>query len=293
MSGNCPNREIVVAACEHGGLDPRTARPVRLGENAIYRVAGGVVIRIARPGQLSAAGKEVRVARWLAEQGVPAVRVLDDIEQPIELDGRAVTFWEELPPHRPGTPVEIAAALRRLHDLPVPSDLLQPLDPFVRLDERIDAGTTLCPDDREWLRNRLVALRADYYRALPARLSARVVHGDAYGGNIVTTETGETVLLDLERCSIGPPEWDLVSIAIRHTSLRWLSAVEYAAFCRRYGRDVTTWPGFDLIRDIRELRMTLYRVQRAAENATDHREAELRISCLRGRRGPRPWDWGR
>jgi hypothetical protein len=46
-----------------------------------------------------------------------------------------------------------------------------------------------------------------------------------------------------------------------------------------------------LLRDIRELRMALYRVQRAAEHPEDQVEAELRVACLRGRHGPRPWAW--
>ncbi len=92
-----------------------------------------------------------------------------------------MTFWEELPPHRHGTVVEIADVLRRLHDLPLPTGLLDPLDPFVRLAERIDAGTGLPADDRAWLHARLGELR-DQYRALPAGLPLTVVHGDAWGG---------------------------------------------------------------------------------------------------------------
>jgi hypothetical protein len=34
------------------------------------------------------------------------------------------------------------------------------------------------------------------------------VHGDVWGVNIVAT--GDGVRLDLERCSIGPPDWDMV-----------------------------------------------------------------------------------
>ena len=281
---------VLTAACARVGLNPTGAEPIRLGENAIFRLPDRVVVRIARPGQLAAATKEVRVACWFAEHSVAAVRALDGVEQPVEVDGRAVTFWEELPPHRHGTVAEIADVLRRLHDLPVPTGLLGPLDPSVRLAERIDAGTTLADDDRAWLHERLAALR-EQYRALPAGMPPTVVHGDAWSGNIVATDDGRTVLLDLERCSIGPPEWDLVSIALRRTSFAWLSELDYDAFCRRYGHDVTTWPGYGLLRDIRELRMALYRVQRAAEQPEDQAEAELRVSCLRGRRGTRPWTW--
>jgi hypothetical protein len=54
---------------------------------------------------------------------------------------------------------------------------------------------------------------------------------------------------------------------------------------------VTTWAGFRLLREIRELRMTCYLAQYATENAPARAEAELRVACLRGRHGQRPWPW--
>jgi aminoglycoside phosphotransferase len=285
--------DLLAAACAQVGLDMAGAEIIRLGENAIFRLPGGVVTRIARPGQLAAATREVRIARWFADQGVRAVRALDSIAQPLNVEQHPVTFWEELPPHRHGTVLEVADALRQLHGLPLPDcDLLGPLDPFVRLTERIEGGATLPADDRAWLRQHLAALR-QRYQTLPPGLPHRVVHGDAWGGNIVTTHDGRTLLLDLERCSVGPPEWDLVSIALRRGSFGWLSDADYQAFASRYGHDVTTWSGYELLRDIRELRMALYRVQRAAEHPGERGEAQLRVASLRGRHGPRPWAWGR
>jgi aminoglycoside phosphotransferase (APT) family kinase protein len=285
--------DLLAAACARVGLDVAGAEIIRLGENAIFRLPGGVVARIARPGQLAAAAREVRIARWFAEHDVPAVRALPGVPQPLDVEQHPVTFWEELPPHRHGTVLEVADALRLLHGLPVPDgDLLGPLDPFVRLSERIEGGAALPADDRIWLRQHLGALRRRY-RNLPPGLPHRVVHGDAWGGNIVTTPDGRTLLLDLERCSVGPPEWDLVSIALRRGSFGWLSDADYQAFAGRYGHDVTTWSGYQLLRDIRELRMALYRVQRASEHPGEQPEAQLRVSSLRGRNGPRPWPWGR
>jgi aminoglycoside phosphotransferase (APT) family kinase protein len=284
--------DVLAAACVQVGVDADGAEVVRLGENAIFRLPGRIVVRIARPGQLAAAEKELRVARWFADQGVPAVRALDGFGQPIEVDRRPVTFWEELPPHRHGTLTEVADALRLLHGLPVPADLLGVLDPFVRLAERIDSGVTLTPDDRTWLHGHLEVLR-ERYHALPAGMPHRVVHGDAWAGNIVAAEDGRTFLLDLERCSIGPPEWDLVSTGLRRGSFGWLSDDEYQSFADRYGYDVTTWAGYELLRDIRELRMALYRVQRAGEHPEERQEAGRRVASVRGQLGPRPWPWGR
>lgn len=289
--GTDEHHRVLVDACAQAGLDPGGAEPIRLGENAIFRLQGHVVVRIARPGQLAAARREVQIARWLAQQNVPAVRVLATVSQPVESGGQAVTFWEELPAHRHGTPAQVAEAIRRLHDLPVPADVpLGVLDPFVRLAGRIDAATTLSDGDRAWLRQRQTTLEARYAE-LPEGLPQCVVHGDAWVGNVVATQDGQVVLLDLERCAVGPPEWDLVSTAIKHTSFAWITATDYQDFCRRYGHDVTDWPGFGLLRDIRELRMTCYLAQRAAEHPEAKAEAQLRVDCLRDRAGSRPWAW--
>jgi hypothetical protein len=60
---------------------------------------------------------------------------------------------------------------------------------------------------------------------------------------MIRAVTTVVVLLDLERCSIGPPKWDLVSTAINVTSFASISADDYHDFSVRYGYDVTTWPG--------------------------------------------------
>ncbi|MGH4026168.1 MAG: phosphotransferase enzyme family protein [Pseudonocardiaceae bacterium] len=278
-------------ACTRVGLDPGPALPVRLGENAIFRLPGGIVIRIARPGQFDAAAREVKIARWLAYHGVSAVRALPGIAEPVVSKGRAVTFWEELPPHQHGTPIQIGDMLRRLHTLPLPTSFtLAPLAPFVRVADRIDTATILSDADRAWLHGRLDELQ-DRYAALPSGLPHCVIHGDIWAGNVVSTLDGHAVLLDLERCSIGPPEWDLVSIAIKHTSFAWLTKDDYQQFCDRAGYDVMTWDGFALLRDIRELRMACYLAQHATEHPAAHNEAQHRIACLRGTHGPRPWTW--
>jgi aminoglycoside phosphotransferase (APT) family kinase protein len=284
-------RAVLATACAQAGLDPAGAVPIRLGENAIVGLPGGIVVRIARPRQLVAATREVQIARWLADQNVPAVQAVDGIDQPVQVQGRAVTFWRELPPHQQGSPAQVAEALRRLHHLPIPTGFsLAPLAPFVRLADRIEAATTLADDDRTWLHRHLSDLQGRY-AGLPAGLPHRVVHGDAWVGNVAATADGRVIWLDLERCSIGPPEWDLINTTLRYTSFAWITADTYRDFCRRYGYDVTSWDGFTLLRDIRELRMTCYTAQRAAEDSNARAEAELRVRCLRGGHGPRPWSW--
>ncbi|WP_458688769.1 phosphotransferase [Nocardia tengchongensis] len=280
---------ILRAACALAGVRSDGAVVLNRSENVIYKLPGGIVARVARAGQQAAALREVEVARWLESAGMPAVRVTPDIEQPIVVDERAVTFWVELPLHRHGTPTEVAGALRKLHSLAPPMDLdLGTLDPFVRLDKRIEGATTISADDRAWMGEHLAELK-ERWTQLPTGLPWCVVHGDAWVGNVVATDVGEIILLDLERTSIGPPEWDTVHTAIKFKTLGQISAEEYQSFCDVYGHDVTTWAGYELLRDLREFRMTTMAAQAAVTIPADRAQTDHRIACLRGKLGPRPW----
>jgi hypothetical protein len=283
-----PARAVLEEACALAGFDPAGAEPVRLAENEIWRLASNVIVRIARAGQWKAALREVLVARWLADNGVSAVRALP-FEQPIEAGGRPVTFWVELPPHEIANVMDVVTLLKQLHPLPVPDLPLDRLDPFVRVPERIQAATSLSEDDRAWLRDRHAELREQWERR-PQGLPECVVHGDAWVGNVVRTADGP-VLLDFERASVGPPEWDLVSIAVKVSTTGTVTAAEYAEFCSAYGIDVTQWEGYDLLAGVRELRMTTYAAQHAATRPVWQAEAQYRVDCLRGRAEPRPWSW--
>ena len=279
--------EALRQACQRVGFDDASADLIRDGENALYRLPGGVA-RIARAGQEAAAHKEVQVARWLHRAGVPVVRPLDGVEAPILVGDRAVTFWHELPPHEQGTTTDVATLLRELHSLDPPSSLdLPDLAPFVRVAHRIDGSTSLTPPERQWLHKRLSELE-DAYADLPRGIPWRLVHGDAWRGNVASTAEG-VLLLDFERCAYGPPEWDLVSTAVSRVTTGWLDAQTWTEYCRTYGYDVTTWEGFEVLRDIRELRMTTTAAQVAEKNPAAHPQFAHRLACLQGHNGPRPW----
>ncbi|HKT04807.1 MAG TPA: aminoglycoside phosphotransferase family protein [Rugosimonospora sp.] len=277
------------AACRQAGIDASSAELIRVGENTLYLLPDHVVVRVTRSGQLAAAAKEVRVSRWLQSLNVPVVQALPDIDQPVTVDGRAVTFWHELPAHRYSTTAELAAVLRRLHDLPPPDFGLPPIAPFVRQRERIAEAAVLNPEEREWLLRHLTDLEARYAN-LPDGMPWCAIHGDAWAGNVVVTDTGP-VLLDLERFAHGPPEWDLTSIAVDYTTFGEMSAEQWADFCERYGSDVTVWAGFEILRDARELRKVTFAAQMADQRAEIAEQAAYRLACIQGKHGPRPWGW--
>ena len=279
---------VLRAACAQAGLPSAGAELIRAGENTLYRLPGHVVARVTRAGQLHVARKETQVSGWLRDTGVPVVEALAQIDQPIAIDGHAVTFWRELPAHTRGTIDQIADMLRRIHRLPVTIELPS-LAPFVRLDQRIAETTLITDNDKTWLRHHLQLLQ-DRYAEQPPGLPHCAVHGDASGGNVVNTATGP-VLLDLERFAYGPPEWDLVSIAVEHVTFGTLSAAGWRRFCHRYGTDVTDWTGYALLRDIRELRKVTFAIQMADQQPHLRDQTLYRIACIQGEIGPRPWHW--
>src|SRR5260370_27145541 len=105
-------------ACAQAGLASDGAGLLRLGENAIYQLAAApVVVRIARSAdRLPRVQKELCVARWLAAASVPAVRVYEEIDQPLLVGGHPVTFWYRVTGGDPvPTHVDLARLLAAFH----------------------------------------------------------------------------------------------------------------------------------------------------------------------------------
>jgi len=284
-------RRTLEIVCAAAGLDSGGAELLRLGENAIYRLSSvPLVARIARTvGYLPAIETEVAVARWLESVAFPAVRLAGPAEQPLVVDGRVVTFWELVSERTEyGTVAELAVLLRWLHELePPPSLVLPALRPFARVDARID-GAELAEGDREFLRARLTELRERYAR-LDFVLPAGPVHGDANVGNVIRRADGVAVLIDLDGFAAGPREWDLVLTAMYFERFGWHTAQEYREFLTGYGFDVMTWPGYSVLRDVRELIMVAWLAQNTRESPEIAAEVSKRIADLRDGDGFRDW----
>jgi aminoglycoside phosphotransferase (APT) family kinase protein len=281
--------QVLKSACQKSGIDIKAPVLIRAGENTLFRLAHRIVARVGRSGQLAAAAKEVQVSRWLQSLDFPVVKTVTEIEQPVEVAGRAVTFWREFPQHRQGTLPELAIVLRMLHHLPRPDFELPKVEPFVRLRERMTQSSILNQGDKQWLGEHLTAMEARFAE-LPTGLPWCAIHGDSWQGNLAVTNAG-LVLHDLERFAIGPPEWDLTSVAVDFATFGATSAAEWAEFCEEYAQDVTTWPGFATLRDIRELRKVTFAIQAAETRSREVQQARYRLACIQGLVGDRPWGW--
>jgi hypothetical protein len=285
-------RRTLEIACSAARLGVQGAELLRLGENAIYRLRPvPLVARIARTiDYLPDIETEVAVARWLESVGFPAVRLAGPADQPVVADGRVVTFWELVSERTEyGTVAELAVLLRWLHDLePPPSLVLPGLRPFARVDARI-RDADLGEADRVFLRARLAELQERYAR-LEFVLPAGPVHGDANVGNIIRRQAdGVAVLIDLDGFAAGPREWDLVLTAMYFERFGWHTAQEYGEFVAGYGFDVMSWPGYRVLRDVRELIMVAWLAQNTRESPEIAAEVSKRIADLRGGDGRRDW----
>jgi len=283
--------DLLHHGCAIVGLDSAGARLLRLGSNAVFRLAAPVVVRISRYGaDEDRIRRSVGVANWLKYERFPAVRALD-VDQPISIDGHLMTFWEAVSDdgEQYASVREVAEVLARLHSLTPPDDLKLPrLSPFESADQRIGQSIWLSHDDRSFLLDKLSELR-QRYSELVFVLDEGVIHGDASIGNVLRDYEGQPVLIDLDGFAIGPREWDLALTAIYCDSFGWHSHEDYQTFVDVYGFDIMRWPGYPTIRKVREFLMVTWILQKADESEQVAAEVGKRIAALRTGASRKDW----
>ncbi|WP_344019627.1 aminoglycoside phosphotransferase family protein [Streptomyces luteireticuli] len=249
-----------------------------LGENAVFAV-GGLVAKVGRHASLrDRAARELRVAAWLAESGVPAVRAAEP--EVLMADGHPVTLWHRLPePVRPAGPEDLAGLLRLVHALPAPDfglpprELLDGVERWLRL-----AGPAIDPADADYLRERRDGFAAAAAALVP-QLPPGPLHGDALPRNVHVGPSGP-VLVDLETFSGDLREHDLVVMALSRDRYG-LDPHAYDAFVRAYGWDVREWDGCAVLRGARETASCAWVAQHAPGNPAALAEFRRRVASLR------------
>ena len=273
---------VLEDACRQTDLDATDAQLMRLGENAIFALnSTPVVVRISRGIEvLSDARKEVRVAEWLNECGIPAAR-LHNIQQPVVVQDHPVTFWQRVEDSgEKASAGELGRILRHLHDCTMPDGLELPtFKIFGRVDSRLDRASEIPQADIEFLRRRLAELR-NAFASLVLDSTENAVHGDAHVKNLICTPHGERVLIDFEAFARGSREIDLAVTATEY-EIGWHTSEDYKDFCSAYGYDVRGWDGFPVLRDINMLKMTTWLMQNVQEGPEVRREFTRRLETLR------------
>ncbi|MGW0470891.1 phosphotransferase enzyme family protein [Streptomyces coeruleorubidus] len=256
----------------------REARLLALGENAVF-AAGDLVVKVGRDAELlDRARRELDIALWLAEAGVPAVRAAEP--EPLLVDGHPVTVWHRLPDAvRPAEPRDLAELLRLVHALPAPAldlpprDLLGGVERWLRL-----AGDAIDPADAAYLRERRDGFAAQA-AALTPHLPPGPIHGDALPRNVHVGPDGP-VLVDLETVSADLREHDLVVMALSHDRYG-LPDEAYESFTETYGWDVRAWEGCGVLRGARETASCAWVAQHAPSNPKALAEFRQRVASLR------------
>ena len=259
----------------------RDARLLALGENAVF-AAGDLVVKVGRDAELlDRARRELDIALWLAEAGVPAVRAAE--HRPLLVEGHPVTVWHRMPDAvRPAETRDLAELLRVVHALPTPPvgalelpprELLGGVERWLRL-----AGDAIAPADAAYLRERRDGFAAAA-AALTPHLPPGPIHGDALPRNVHVGPDGP-VLVDLETFSADLREHDLVVMALSRDRYG-LPAEAYDAFTESYGWDVRGWKGCSVLRGARETASCAWVAQHAPTNPKALAEFERRVASLR------------
>lgn len=277
------------AICAELGLDPVGARLLRNVNNAVFRLAREpVVVRLVTlPSYVPRAELAVRAATVFAEHGVPAIRLLPGVSQPVRAGEYVATVWQAVPSigPRPGG-ADLAHLLRAVHAVPLPGRGLPEWDPLTDFDNRV-RHTAMAPADRDFLLRRSAELAAAISE-LQFVLPRAVLHGDAHLGNVIAGPDG-LVLCDFDSCSIGPPEWDLTPVAVADVRFRRPPAHQ-RDFIQAYGFDVRDWDGFEVLHGIRDLKLIAGVFPRPSSPSAVRTEFRRRMASLRaGRRSERWW----
>ncbi|GAB3736836.1 aminoglycoside phosphotransferase family protein [Amycolatopsis oliviviridis] len=216
-------RDLGIAVTEPEVLYDVFSVIVRLAPSPVVVRVPTVLPRTTTPeAQLTDQRRELAVAAWLGEKGLPVVKPSPLVPaEPVRRDGFSMTFWElvefvEDANLAVGYTAKLVAKLHAaLRDYPGELAFLNGLDPFIpdglaQLEGRPDL---LDPADldrarREWETLRpLLESEEAFAKAFPG-VTVQPIHGDSPGYNLIVTTEGD-LYSDFELVKRGPIESDL------------------------------------------------------------------------------------
>ncbi|RCW47270.1 phosphotransferase family enzyme [Halopolyspora algeriensis] len=272
--------EALNEVCTSVGLDPRGARLLRFVNNGVFLLhEHPVVVRIVLAPSFSyRAVNVVEAARWLAASGMPTVRLLPGVEQPLRVGEHLATLWEAVGGSGPAPGGgDLGMLLRQVHRLPIPH-ALPDWQPMSDVRRRLRDAEELDPADHDFLERRCDEIERRLAE-LSFPLPRSVVHGDAHLGNLIAGSDGP-VLCDLDSLAVGPPEWDLTPMAVGYLRLGHPPEA-YARLAETYGFDITGWSGFAVLRALRELKITVSVLPILRSNPRIRGEFRRRLHSMR------------
>lgn len=288
-------REVASAWCAATGLCDAVPRLVRFRQNAIFRLsAQALSLRVYGPEDAwFKARLMVAFARFLAERGIPAVRLAAvEARQPTDVLGTPVSVWRWIDEVPSGGAAHRAhgALLRRLHDV---ADgfcgATRPFDPLGKIRSRIDrliADGRLADDalrTLEWALARVTEVWEEAPRN--SALGDGVVHGDALIGNTVASASG-LALIDFDSVVRAPRTWDLAPTLVAARRYPSADFDAWHRFLDGYGAAADTLDDVEPMALVKELSITVALCLSATRSSAIDREIAQRVS------GWAKWDHG-
>lgn len=258
-TGTCLTRRnldhVLASICARVNLDTTGARLIKFTNNAVFELASTpVVVRIAGSQTVrDRVSKVITTARWLAAHEMPAVQLVADMPQPIEVDGNLATLWRRVAPVGPTpTGTDLGHILCRYHGLAPPAAPIPQWRPVQPIRQRLAETNVLAYDDLAFLEAMCNELEAAIGR-LDYQLPPGPIHGDSFLGNLIPGSDGP-IICDFDSASIGPREWDLTPIAVGKLRFAYPNDA-HERLAITYGFDILRWPGFEVLRQLRELQL--------------------------------------
>lgn len=274
-------QQVLKRGCMAVGLDSSDARLLRGHTNAVILLEKEqVVVKIARKGtRVDDVARTAAFVRWLMDSGFPTVP-LHPVDQPVVIDGHAITFWTYLPqPDKPVAAAQLAQPLHALHALSTPPVTLPDHDNFAAI-RRSLAAITCLPREALLFLTELTEHLESEVRSVEFAMPEGIIQGDPQHRNALHIGDGKAVLCDWDTVAVGQPEWDLVTVEV-HCRRFGHGQQHYAAFADAYGWDVTRWPGYRPLAAIRELRMITTNARKVHHAPGSLAEVERRVEGLR------------
>ena len=283
QQGQCIPPELELALteiCASVGLNPRGARLIRFINNGVFLLRDDpVIVRVVlSPSFAHRARTAVEAAHWLAMHGVPAVRLLPGVEQPVTVGPHCATLWQFVPEDGPSPGSgDLGGLLRQMHAQPL-SESFPDWRPMADIRRRLGDAVDIDPADHRFLQERCDYLEEQLER-LEFPLPPAVIHADAHLGNVIGGPDGP-LLCDLDSLCIGQPEWDLTPIAVGSLRMGY-PASWHEELAEAYGFDITSWEGFAILRELRELKITTGVLPILRSNPSVRQQVEWRLRTIR------------
>ncbi|MFE0764179.1 phosphotransferase family protein [Streptomyces smyrnaeus] len=274
-------QQVLKRGCEAVGLDSSNARLLRGHTNAVVLLEKEqVVVKIARRGSsIDDVTRTATFVRWLMASDFPTAP-LHPVDQPVIIDGHAITFWTYLPqPEEPIAAAQLAQPLHALHSLPTPPVALPNHDNLAAI-RRSLAAITCLPRQSLLFLNELTERLESQLRAVQFAMPQGVIQGDPQHRNALHTSDGRAVLCDWDTVAVGQPEWDLITVEV-HCRRFGHGQQHYDAFADAYGWDVTRWRGYRPLAVTRELQMITTNARKVRHAPWSLKEIERRVEGLR------------